>query len=252
MLSLKRFLFLSMLAAFVFASCRKDDDKRTATPLETNYNVSPNNFLSAAAYSKLVVEVQYVTGFQPNATALTRLQAFLEKHLNKPGGITLVQKEIASPGKTKYTLDDIVNIEKASRTQNTSGQLLTAYIVFVDGEYSGNEGNSKVLGVAYYPSSMVIFAKSIDDFSGDIGQPATLSLQAVVLTHEFGHVMGLVNNGTQMTVPHQDVPNGRHCVNENCLMYYEAETNRITGRMGSLIPQLDSACVADIRANGGK
>ncbi len=252
MFSSMRYFLLFAFTSLVFLSCRKEDDKRTPTPLETNYNVSPNNFLSAAAYSKLLVEVQYVTGFQPNQTALTRLQAFLEKHLNKPGGISLVQKEIASPGKTKYTLDDIVNIEKASRTQNTSGQLLTAYIVFVDGEYSGNEGNAKVLGVAYYPSSMVIFAKSIDDFSGGLGQPATLSLQTVVLTHEFGHVMGLVNNGTQMTVPHQDIPNGRHCNNENCLMYYEAETSRIIGRMGTVIPGLDSACAADVRANGGK
>lgn len=251
MCSFIRCSLLFACISILFLSCRKEDDKRTATALETNYNVSPNNFLSAATYSKLVVEVQYVTGFQPNPTALTRLQAFLEKHLNKPGGITLVQKEIASPGKATYTLDDIVNIEKTSRTQNTSAQLLTAYIVFVDGEYSGNQGSSKVLGVAYYPSSMVIFAKSIQEFSGGIGQPSGLNLQTVVLSHEFGHVMGLVNNGTKMTIPHQDIPNGRHCNNENCLMYYEAETNRIIGRMGALIPELDSACVADVQANGG-
>lgn len=247
-----RYLLLFTLIVLVFAGCRKEEAERKLTPLEVNYNVTPNHFLSAATYQKLVVEVQYVTGFQPNATALARLQTFLETYLNKPSGISIVQTEIASPGKAKYSLNDIVEIEKASRTQNTSAQLLTAYILFVDGEYSGNEGSSKVLGVAYYPSSMVIFGKSINEFSGGFGQPARLTLQTTVLNHEFGHVMGLVNNGTPIITPHQDVPNGRHCTNENCLMYYETETNRVIGRMGTTIPALDSACVADLRANGGK
>jgi hypothetical protein len=246
-----KLLYLSAAFVLVFSSCSKDDDEKTKSPLEINYNVNPNNFLSADKYNQLVIEVQYVPGMQPNAATLTRLQTFLGNRLNKPNGISIVQKEIASPGKAQYTLEDIVSIEKALRTQNTGGQTLTAYIVFVDGAYIDDKTDIKTLGVAYYPSSMVIFENTIRGLSGHIGQPSTLSLESTVSQHEFGHILGLVNNGTPLQSLHQDEPNGKHCNNENCLMYYEAETSKGISRVNG-VPDLDAACLADLKANGGK
>lgn len=244
---------LCTLAALLFitSSCSKDDEEKQKSPLEINYNVSPNDFLADSKYKQLVVEVQYVPGMQPNALTLTRLQTLLSNRLHKPNGISIVQKEIASPGKTTYTLEDIVSIEKNLRTQNTNGEVLTAYLVFIDGAYAGDQSTTKTLGVAYYPSSMVIFENTIQNLSGSIGQPSTVSLESTVSQHEFGHIMGLVNNGTPLTSLHQDEPHGRHCNNENCLMYYEAESSRGISRMNG-VPVLDSACLADLRANGGQ
>lgn len=241
---------LALAVVLLFYSCGKEEE-RSKSALEINYGVFPNDFLAASKFSRLVVEIQYVPGLQPHATTVSRLQTFLQNRLNKPDGVSVVLREIPSPGKQRYSLDDIVNIERSSRTQNTSGNTLSAYIICIDGEYSGNQDLSKVLGVAYYPSSIVLFEKTIQDLSGSPGQPSTLLLESTVSQHEFGHLLGLVNNGTALQSLHQDEPNGKHCNNENCLMYYQAETSWGIGRV-TQVPQLDAACLADLKANGGK
>src|ERR1700746_1540818 len=49
---------------------------------------APNNFLSDKYYKRLVVEVQWVQGFQPTDQTITNLSSFLKERLNKPGGIS--------------------------------------------------------------------------------------------------------------------------------------------------------------------
>jgi hypothetical protein len=127
------------------------------------------------------------------------------------------------------------------------------YFLFVDGEYAANSGGTVTLGVAWRNTSMAIFHKSIEDLSGGIGQPARSVLESTVMDHEIGHLLGLVNVGSDMQVDHQDDPNGHHCDNSNCLMHYLAETGDIiTTLLGGNIPQLDNNCIADLQANGGK
>lgn len=73
-----------------------------------------------------------------------------------------------------------------------------------------------------------------------------------VMKHEVGHILGLVNLGAPMQTNHQDAEHGKHCINENCLMYWATETgNFISNLTGSSPPQLDANCIADLRANGG-
>lgn len=237
---------ISLFFTVTISGCRKDH-------FVHNDKVSPNNFLSNTKYDKLIVEIQYVKGFPPTAAAIHNLLGFLQEHVNKSSGISIVQSEIASPGKSFYTLSDIENIERANRTQNTARKTLTAYLFFADNDYVANNGNSKVLGIAYGNSSMVIFEKTIRDFSGGIMQPPVATLETTVMDHEFGHLFGLVNNGTPMQVPHQDAPYGMHCNNKDCLMYYTAETSDIISNIvGGNIPALDGNCIDDLRANGGK
>ena len=216
-------------------------------------NILPNDFLSDKNYNKLIVEIQYVSGNAPAAATLDNLQAFLQQRLNKSTGITIAQNSITSPGKSVYSVDDIENIEKANRSQTTSSKTLTAYFFFADGDYASNSGNSKVLGFAYGSSSMVIFEKTIKGLSGGVGQPTVTALETTVVLHEFGHILGLVNNGTPMQAAHQDVPNGKHCDDQNCLMYYTVETSDIVSNIiGGSIPALNTSCINDLKANGGK
>jgi hypothetical protein len=243
--AMRRYLILIILSVIAILSCRKDE--------VVNSKADPHDFLSSSKYEKLTIEMQYVSGHEPTAAAVTNLKNFLEQRLNKPGGISIVQTAISSPGRSTYTLNDIRDIEESKRTQNTSRKNLTAYFLFLDGDYAGNSGNAKVLGIAYENSSMVIFEKTIRNFSGGVTQPAVSTLESTVMLHEFGHILGLVNNGSPMQVYHQDEPNGHHCNNQNCLMYYAAETSDIVGNLlGGNVPALDSKCIADLQANGGK
>ena len=236
----------SLALLLVAIGCHKEPDS-------VPHNVVPNDFLSDKKYDKLIVEIQYVSGFEPSSTTLDNLKTFLQQRLNKSAGITFTQNTIPSPGKSVYSAEDVQNIEKANRTQTTNNKTLTAYFFFADGDYTGNNGSSKILGFAYGSSSMAIFEKTIKDFSGGVGKPSGSVLETTVVLHEFGHILGLVNNGTPMQATHQDVPNGKHCDDQNCLMYYIVETSDIVASvLGGTIPVLDAACLNDLKANGGK
>jgi hypothetical protein len=245
---MKKTLAAGSLIFFLFAVGCKDND-----PVKNPNNVIPNDFLSTSYYNKMVIEIQYVNGFAPSATTVSNLVAFLEQRLNKSSGISVIQTSIASPSKATYSLAEIASIEASNRTQITAGHTLTAYFVFLDGEYSANSGSSKILGVAYAPTSMVIFEKTVRDFSGGATQPPVSTLETTVVEHEFGHLLGLVDNATPMQTAHLDSSHGKHCNNQSCLMYYLAETSNIVANVaGGVVPTLDGNCLADLKANGGK
>ena len=60
--------------------------------------------------------------------------------------------------------------------------------------------------------------------------------------------------GTALQSAHEDPAHPKHCDVEDCLMYWAAETDSgLDNLMGnSSAPQLDSQCIADLQANGGK
>lgn len=210
-------------------------------------------YLSESTYTSLLIEIQPVTGYSPTAGAQTALQNFLQGLLNKSGGITIqVNTAIASPGKTSYSLSDIKSLESAHRTVFNTGSQASAFILFVDGTYSGNT-SSQVLGQAHGPTSIVIYQKSIQSLSGGIGQPTRQVLETTVLEHEFGHLLGLVSIGSPTQSAHLDVHHGAHCTNTNCLMYWSVDTSNFVGNLlGGTVPSLDAACLADLHANGGQ
>jgi predicted Zn-dependent protease len=70
------------------------------------------------------------------------------------------------------------------------------------------------------------------------------------MKHEFGHLMGLVDQGSPMQNDHKDADHGAHCINPSCLMYHAVETTGIDGT--NTIPELDAQCAVDLKANGGK
>jgi hypothetical protein len=240
---------IALLLVIVF-SCVQDDDQ---SPYLVNNSVLPGDFLADKQYTQLVLEVVFVEGNEPTTTAINNLVTFLGERLNKPLGITSVIRSIPTPGKTTIDVSDLRDLEKIHRQRVTSGNVLTAWLFFADGEYSGSTSSSKVLGVAYGSSSIAVFEKTVNQLSGGLNQPRTASLETTILEHEFGHILGLVNNGTSMVAPHQDSDHTAHCSATDCLMYYKAETQLIGADItGKGIPTLDKNCLADLKAAGGK
>lgn len=188
-------------------------------------------------------------GYPPDGAALNHLQSRLSSFINKPSGITIVTKEIPASSKTVLSLNDVIDIEKNNRTAFTSGSELAVCILYTNGNYS----DANVLGIAYKNTSVAIFGKMIYDNSGGIGQASRTKLEATVLEHELGHLLGLVDLGSPMQAGHKDASHGNHCNNSACLMYYASETSDILGFLiTGNIPSFDANCVADLHANGGK
>jgi len=245
-----KFITLSLFALF-FLSCQKT--KEIVDSLDPNslhnrgVGSSANELLSAAKFKSLKVEIQYMPGFAPDAGALNHLQAFLSANLNKPDGVTIVTKEISASTKGTLTANEVHEIEKANRSVFTENNQIAVYILYTNGNYSENN----VLGVAYRNTSAALFGKKIRDNTGGLGQVSRTKLEATVLEHEVGHLLGLVDVGTPMQTAHK--ANGNHCNNQNCLMFHAAETTDILGfLLTGNIPSLDANCMADLKANGGR
>jgi hypothetical protein len=246
---IRRLLLVFLLA---LGSCSGDstDQGGGGTPGET-----ARDFLAADTYTSLVVEIQAMAGYLPTQSAQDNLKTFLEARLNKPGGVTFsVDPEIPAQGKGSYSIDDIKTIEGANRKLYRSGSQIVAYFLFVDGASSSDTSSLKTLGHAYGSSSMVLYEGTIQSMSGTpVTQPSTAVLESTVILHEMGHILGLVNIGSSPQTSHHDSDHGAHCTNTNCLMYYLADTGDIVANLlGGAIPSLDSACVQDLQANGGK
>jgi len=243
----KHFLCWILTAGMLFSlSCKKEKNTLDS-------KIKPNDFLSNTNFDQLIVEIQCVNGFEPTSGTIDNLKLFLQQRLNKTAGVTVMVTHISSPGKSVLSLEEVKNIESNHRTQKTHDRVLTAYFLFADADYASNSGNAKVLGVAYGNTSMVIFEKTIRDFSGGLGKPSATTLESTVCFHEFGHILGLTNNGTSMQTQHQDEANGKHCNQKDCLMYFSVENSDIVSSLiGGTIPALDAQCLADLRANGGK
>ncbi|MGZ4049370.1 MAG: M12 family metallo-peptidase [Bacteroidia bacterium] len=247
------FLIILLPAIFFSPGCSKNDS-RTGLPLINNANdkavgSSGRDLLSSVNFATLKIEIQYMTGFAPDAASLNNLTSFLNSLINKPGGITISQKEIPGGNKSSYTINDIAGTEQKNRTAFNSGSQLSVYILITDGAYS----DPSVIGVAYRNTSLCILGKTIFDNSGGFGQASRTKLESTVAEHEIGHLLGLVDTGTPMVTNHKDTAHGNHCNVQNCLMYHATETTDFFGSLISgNVPALDANCLADLHANGGK
>lgn len=248
---------LLSLILFVFAfSCTSDDGSNIEDGTNPNPNLkatgsSASDFLSADKYDSIEVEIFYVDGFRPTTQTLSNLKNFMQVRLNKPDGIAFTETEIESPGNSPYTLDEIVTIESEIRTKYNRPNVLTLFVLFLDGKYTNDTNNSFTLGTAYRNTSFVVYENSIKFLSENVAGANLVQMETTVVLHEFCHLLGLVDFGSDMQTPHRDTAHGQHCDNENCLMFWQTENNMIAGAIDG-IPQLDTNCINDLRANGGK
>jgi predicted Zn-dependent protease len=244
----KKLLLLSLISLLFFTHCSKND---VAAPNDLNYKsvgLSARELLSAEKYQSVNLQILYMPGYRPDATALNNLVNFLNTLINKPAGIQVVYTSIAASGKATLNLDEIRAIEKNNRTVFTSGSALGICLLYTDGDYY----QPNTLGIAHLNTSMAIFGKTVHDNSGGVNQPSLVKLETTVTEHEFGHLLGLVALGSPMQVNHKETTtNTNHCNNSACLMYFSTTT------MGGIllsgpVPGLDTNCKNDLTANGGK
>ncbi len=232
----------------LLTQCRKEDVTASNTLNNRSVGVSANEFLSASTYQTLNIEIAYMPGFAPDANAIANLQGFLNLLVNKPGGINISQRAIPASGKPVLTLSEVREIEKNTRTVFSSGNTLGVFVLYTDGAYN----QSSTLGIAHKNTSMAVFGKTLHDNTGGVNQSGLTKLESIILQHETGHLLGLVNLGSPMQVNHKD-PASNHCNNSACLMYYETEITQMGGILVSgPVPPLDVNCRNDLRANGGK
>ncbi len=244
-MTIKKFIFYFLFSSILLFSACKKEPLIGALDYKT-LGTSAHDLLSASNYSSLQIEINYMPGYPPDAASLTSVQSFLNTYINKPNGIQITQKQIAASGKASLSLNEVVAIEKTNRTVFTQNGVMAVHILITDGAYT----NANTSATSYWNTSYCLFGKTINNNSGGVGQVTRARLITTLLQHEFGHLLGLVGQGTPMQINHRDAANGAHCNITNCLMNYSVETSNIIA--GTAIPLLDANCVSDLKANGGK
>lgn len=247
-------LLILMILSLIHSGCIKTMASEEEKGIPTNYHdrnfgASAQDLLQGESFTTLRVEIQYMEGFKPDLGAIVQLEKFLKKHLHKPGGITIVTKQIEAVASERLTREDVLRIERENRQFYTYGDVLAVYFLFTNGEYV----NPKILGEAYRNTSAVIYGKAIQQNTGKVGKPNRTKLESTILLHETGHLLGLVNKGSAAQSEHVDERHASHCSNKDCLMYW---SNGLQDKFGHLvrgaIPELDAHCLEDLKRNGGK
>jgi len=256
----KYFLFIILISVFS-ASCTSDNEENdNGEPgIDKTANLqglgdSAGDLLSDMNFTSMNIEIVYVNGYAPSEAALANFKNFLEERTFKPDGINISLRAVSSSGKTPFTIEEIVEIEKETRTIYNTGDEIAVYIYVADGRSEKDEENKFTLGSAFRNTSMVIFGETIEDFASRPNAPIESDIEAAVLNHEFGHLLGLVDIGTEPQSDHKDDDNEGHCNVPDCLMRASIEfgTGIIDEIEGGRVPKLGYHCIRDLQAAGGR
>jgi hypothetical protein len=237
-------LICSLILLVTITSCQKDTlygDKDYQT-----LGTSAHDLLASDKFQSLIVQISYMQGYQPEPETITALENFLRLYLNKPGGISVTIQQIPASGRDDLSLKQIVETEKKVRSVYSAANVLGVHVLITD----GFSLDRQVLASSYWNTSLCVFGKTVYELTAGGNQTARSRLMSILLQHEFGHLLGLVNQGSPMQVPHRDSANGAHCSNEKCLMNYGIETGNPDPL--AALPTLDADCIADLKANGGR
>ena len=253
------FSFLLLCSLLLITGCSVEESgSKSSTPSnDLPLGASAHDLLSDEVYTSLKIEIVHVAGFEPTDDAVSHLRSFLEKYTTKPGGISISTSAIPSPGVGTYSLEEIKAVEKKHRTAFTSGKTMAVFIFFAD-DKSESAGQTKlVIGKAYKNTSMVIFEKEIQSMVSGSSKISRSEVEHTTMRHEFGHLFGLVNNGTPAQSDHEetDPASKAHCNVSGCLMVASLEFG--SSSLGLLegdnfYADFDEKCRLDLKSNGGK
>jgi hypothetical protein len=210
----------------------------------------------------ILVEIHSMDDAQPNSSSLPNFQSEIQSILGKTLTIQASGGVPSQGASHKYTWAEIDSIEGSVRQHYTDSSQAVAFFLFVDGGSESDSGNALVLGAAYHATSIVIFLGNIrsvaapanSPLGGIIGTaPSEGDIEQAVMIHEFGHNLGLVNNGIPMVTNHEDSSHPHHSSDQNSVMYWAVESNSVISVFGSNpVPwHFDANDKADVQAARG-
>jgi hypothetical protein len=214
------------------------------------------DYLRSQFFTSLFVEVDFPADRPPTAAALALLKLRLEERCDKPLTVTIALDDALPPATfgTIVTANDIAAIEDANRNNFSDQASGTAalYLIYVHGKSDLDVGPSVVIGVAYRGGSCAIYADRVDETAAP-PLITTAEVESATLVHEIGHLLGLVNGGVPMVVPHEDPQSPFHDADEDCVMYFQLSIGLAGPNLGDpLFAQFDINCMNDIAAFGGR
>lgn len=225
-----------LFSMFLFqAGCSGRSDDETASG-EDSFNLDIAQLYSTA--DTIEVNVAYEQDAEPcTGTTLSgipcwdvievNIRALFEGRIIEPD--IFVPKElsemeqITAQDKSTWTAAEIIDLARSIWNPLPSHFTKEFFVMFING-YLDSDGtaSTQVLGVSVVDRPVIAVFKDVVLASGS-SSAVLMFVEQATLVHEFGHVMGLVDNGVPMVTDHLDREHPRHCTNEDCVMYWQNE-----------------------------
>ncbi len=214
--------------------------------------------------TSLTLEIQPMGATQLSQEALNHVKDFLVRELawtNDQVSITvnppISNYEDPYSESGRMSLRWAREIEKRIRKRRPTGKQGALFVLVSDAHSVDQTETARPFGLAHRSTSVILYPPAIADASGGDGQPQRWRLEAAVLEHELGHLLGLVNTAptkagsdihrdpkTDITEPHEANDSPTHCANSSCLM--NASTlvalSLAPGRTADQMPELCEKC----------
>lgn len=209
--------------------------------------IEPTDYLRDDRFTEWVIEIDYVQGQRPRADALNTLQDRLED-LARKDSIKIVLDDSLPETNRDWNIESLLDYKRQHQDFHSEGDRIVTWVAYVDGEWPGS-GNGNVLGVALSDHETVAIMKEDIDSAGFLFVSAA-DVERTVLVHEFGHIIGLVDNGIPMQTPHGDGTG--HSDNSNSVMWAAVETFNGANQLRGAPPDtFDADDKRDVCAAGG-
>ncbi len=201
-----------------------------------------SKILGAGASIKVEIDSSGSSG--PKESDLSTLTSVLQKTSGKQVSVTSDQTNL--PKESNYTLAQVVEMTKNNRSCYTSATQICLYLLFLPGSFEG----SNALGASFTSSSVAFFP---DQFAKGANPLVSRDrLAQATITHELGHLFGLVSLSYQSARDHEDPDHPGHSRNPGSVMYWAVEDLSLSSVLSGGPPTSfdgdDEADLAQIKA----
>lgn len=219
--------------------------------------LGPYDILLPEPYPELQLNVHNLTQFPVENQGISRKLDRLSQMIEKP--ITVVHISAGDKAAQEWNITTLDDYLRGAEAPEPAPGTMPIEVLFVEGVYEKDEEEA-VLGLSWGGNRVAVFlntlrsaCESSDLFSTQAEQATACKFAASqVLTHEFGHLIGLVNNGIPMVHDHLDPAFEHHDRDPECLMYWANSRTRIFERLAARGSEENAwfcdSCQEDIRS----
>jgi hypothetical protein len=216
--------------------------------------------VAGAPFTQLVVEVDHAPGHRPSDAALAHLISTLQNVTSKTDVRLVVQEDLDGAAR-KWTADDLIALEKSTRSTAHVAPVAVLHVLYPAGSFDTPDvAGVTVTGGLLGPVTIFRDALASCHVAGPIVLPntedATAALERSTLLHEAGHAMGLVARGTPMVHAHEDKDHPGHSADKASVMYWSLDScaglRQALLNDGSVADKFDDEDRADLHAAGGR
>jgi hypothetical protein len=193
---------------------------------------------------QLQIEIVAAKSAEPDNSQLNTISSVISHYSGRSPKILL--DNVSLPIQSNYTAQEVVNLTKSKRTCYSTTSSVCLFILFLPGTFE----SSHTLGVAFSSTSAIFMEDQFKKASNPIVSSARIAEGTI--THEIGHLFGLVNLINHSPRAHEDPAHSGHSNNVNSVMYWAVEDLSISAILSGGPPNSfdrnDEADIADIKA----